>query len=81
MNDMPTLLRDLRTRANLKAKEAADAIGVHPATVWAWESGEREPDKAVLRRVIEVYGPTPDERARLIELRALGSESAVAVAA
>lgn len=78
MKDMPTLLRDLRTRVGLKVIDAAAAIGVHPATVWAWESGEREPDKAVLRRVIEVYGPNQDERARLIELRALGSDTALA---
>lgn len=78
MNDMSALLYELRTRAGLRAEEAAAAVGVHPATVWAWEAGKREPDKAVLRRVIETYNPSPDERARLIELRALGPETTTA---
>lgn len=71
---MATLLKDLRTRRDLSAKAAADALSVHPATVWAWEAGDKRPNIKTLRRLIDLYQPTPTERARLIELRVIGAE-------
>ena len=45
-------LRTLRNKAGLSVTELADAIGVRPVTVYAWENGQNrlqiEPAKAVI---------------------------------
>jgi DNA-binding transcriptional regulator YiaG len=33
----------MRSRGDLSQSEVARAIGVSPATIWRWESGDRRP--------------------------------------
>lgn len=73
---MGSILRTLRERRGLGVADAAALIGVTRATVYAWEGGEKEPDKPALRSACDVYAATDDERAELARLRAFGPTSA-----
>lgn len=76
---MSELLRTLRIRAGFTSvAAAAAAIGVERATVYAWEAGSKEPDKANLRTLAEVYGATDADRAELARHRAFGSDDRAA---
>jgi len=71
---MSTLLRTLRLRAGLTVEEAATRIGVTRATVYAWEAGDKEPDKDSLRAAAAAYDATEEERVSLAIARAFGVE-------
>jgi transcriptional regulator with XRE-family HTH domain len=73
---MAQLLRTLRQRAGLTVEEAAARIGVTRATVYAWEAGDKEPDKDSLRAAATAYDATEDERVRLAVARAFGVDAA-----
>jgi hypothetical protein len=55
-------------------------IGITRATIYAGESGDKEPDKPALRSACDVYGATEEERDQLARLRAFGAEDTVAAA-
>lgn len=75
---MAPLLRSLRQRAGLSVVEAAARIGVTRATVYAWESGDKEPEKDNLSALARVYEATEEERVRLAIARAYGIEPTTA---
>lgn len=66
------VLRDIRKRQGLKAKELANRLGSSPAAISQWENNSRKPrDNGTLLRIIYVLDPQPSEMARLSQ--ALGS--------
>ena len=73
---MQTILKKLRERASLTVREAAEALGVQRATVYAWEGGDKMPEPASLRAAMDLYGATPGERAAVAQLRAFGPDDA-----
>jgi transcriptional regulator with XRE-family HTH domain len=54
-------LRQLRRSRRMSAVVLASRLGVAPATVWAWERGDRRPDWRMARRLAEVLS-VPTER-------------------
>lgn len=68
------ILRTLRKRSGLTGQQAADAIGVERGTLYTWESGEKAPSPAALRKAMDVYGATEAERTEVAHLRAFGPE-------
>lgn len=54
-------IREHRKHAGLSQTDFADALGVSPRTVGAWERGENTMDAAMLCRVADVLGVTPDD--------------------
>lgn len=52
------LLAVLRKRKGLSQKSAAEALYVSTSTVCKWEKGDRTPDLATLRRLMELYDCT-----------------------
>lgn len=77
---MRQILRSLRERAGLSVPEAAEAIGVHKATIYAWEAGEKQPDPPALRKAMDAYGASDDERAEVARLKAFGPDTDAAAA-
>jgi transcriptional regulator with XRE-family HTH domain len=47
------MLKELRTKANLTQKQAAELLGVPFRTYQDWEYGKRTPPKYVLKMVID----------------------------
>jgi len=77
---MSRALRDARTRAGLSKAAAADKVGVHFVTLYAWENENRtdQPSDENLAKAARAYGTTADtlkRRAKAIE-QGLGSEPA-----
>ena len=72
---MQTILQNLRKRAALTVREAAEALGVQRATVYAWEGGDKMPEPASLRAAMDLYSATPDERDEVARLRAFGPDA------
>jgi len=77
---MSRALRDARTRAGLSKAAAADKIGVHFVTLYAWENENRtdQPSDENLAKAARAYGTTAEtlqRRAKAIE-QGLGSEPA-----
>jgi len=77
---MSRALSDARTRAGLSKAAAADKIGVHFVTLYAWENENRtdQPSEENLAKAARAYGTTADtlhRRAKAIE-QGLGSEPA-----
>ncbi len=54
-------LRELRRAKLLTQRELADRVGVWYQTVQGWESGERRPRPAAMRKLCEVLEVTPAE--------------------
>lgn len=73
---MHVLLKQLRERAGLTVREAAERLGVQRATVYSWEAAEtnKTPEPAKLRAVMDLYGATNAERSEIARLRAFGPE-------
>jgi transcriptional regulator with XRE-family HTH domain len=71
---MRELLRRLREQAGLTVPEAAERIGVHKATVYAWESEGKIPEPPQLRRAMDAYSASEEERAEVARLRAFGPD-------
>lgn len=51
-------LTSARARGDLTQRQAADAAGMGPTTLWRLESGERLPDMEQLSRLADVYRVT-----------------------
>lgn len=69
---MSRALRDARVRADLSKAAAAEKIGVHFVTLYAWENENRtdQPSEENLAKAAKVYGTTADtlhRRAKAIE--------------
>jgi transcriptional regulator with XRE-family HTH domain len=82
---MSRALRDARTRAELSKAAAADKIGVHFVTLYAWENENRtdQPSDENLAKAARVYGTTSEtlqRRAKAIE-QGLSAEPAPSGAA
>jgi transcriptional regulator with XRE-family HTH domain len=82
---MSRALRDARTRAELSKATAADKIGVHFVTLYAWENENRtdQPSDENLAKAARVYGTTSEtlqRRAKAIE-QGLSAEAAPSAAA
>jgi transcriptional regulator with XRE-family HTH domain len=73
-------LRDARVRSGLSAVDAAERVGVHFVTVYAWENVDRadHPSGERLTRVAEVYGTSPKALHRRADViaRELGAAGA-----
>lgn len=50
-----------RKAAGLSVAESARRLGVTPAAICQWESGETFPDGRRLQEIAKVYGVTVDE--------------------
>lgn len=69
------VLRSLRGRACLSVSRAARELGVTRATIYCWESGAKRPSPPVLRRALELYEATDEERCQVAHHYALGEAS------
>ena len=59
-------LKEIRQRLDMSQAELAAALGVHPQTVYAWESGRQEPPRYVelaLRELERVKHEAPPDPA------------------
>lgn len=55
------VLRRLRRLRGMTQADLAEAVGVWPQTVRAWEAGKAEPRPHAFRRLCEVLGASPEE--------------------
>ena len=69
------VLRELRGRAALSVRRAALELGVTRAAVYSWESGAKRPSPPVLRRALDLYGASEEERCQVAHFYALGESS------
>ena len=81
---MSRALRDARAKSGLSKAAAADKVGVHFVTLYAWENENRtdQPSDENLAKAARAYGTTAEtlqRRAKAIE-QGLGSEPAAAKA-
>lgn len=58
---MTNRIKAIRKAQGLSAEQIAGAIGVSPATVYRWESGDYDPGGSQLCRMADVLGVTTDE--------------------
>lgn len=56
----PERLRSLRTTKGLTQSELADELGISRNSVFFYESGQRNPDILVLKKIAEYFGVTSD---------------------
>lgn len=68
------ILTALRSRAGFSVSRAASKIGVCRGAVYAWEQGQRRPQPELLRRALDLYEATEDERCQVAHLYALGPD-------
>lgn len=54
-------LRDLRDLAMLSQTELAQLVGVSKQSVWEWEHGEAKPAPVHRRKLLEIFGVTPQQ--------------------
>lgn len=59
-----------RDRRNLTQAQLADTVGVDTSTITHIERGRRAPSVAVLHRLCDALGLTPDERAEALRMAA-----------
>ena len=57
-------VRGLRESMGLSHDDIADRLGVHPRTVWRWESGETKPSPLALRQLRDMVRPNDRPRRR-----------------
>lgn len=69
------ILRGLRERACFSVLRVSRELGVTRAAVYSWESGAKRPSPGVLRRALELYGATEEERCQVAHFYALGEAS------
>ena len=60
ISDFSTRLRELRTSAELRQKDLADALGVAQTTIANYEQGTRFPDETNLRRIADHFNVSLD---------------------
>lgn len=65
---LPAFLKELR--GDRHVSEVAAALGVKTATVYHWESGERNPPPEQLAKLLTVYGASDEQLSRALRLRA-----------
>ena len=53
-------IQELREALDLSHEELSRRLGVDTATVRRWESGDEEPDEAILSRLAETPGVSQD---------------------
>lgn len=63
------LLHSLRERAGLPMTRVVVELGVPRATAYAWEGADSRPEPENLKRLLDLYGATDDERLHAWELR------------
>lgn len=78
MEAIGTILRLLRESRGLTVQSAAEAIGVHRATIYAWEAGDKLPEPEPLSRAVDLYAASKEQRDQLAHLRAYGTPSSPA---
>lgn len=54
-------LRTLRRRAGLKQKDLSETFGVALSTVAMWETGKRQPDLDMVKRISDFFEVSADE--------------------
>ncbi len=59
-NIFGTTLKRLRLENHLSQRQLGDALGVCNQTVSFWESGNREPDLDMLRKIAEYFDVSCD---------------------
>jgi methanogenic corrinoid protein MtbC1/DNA-binding XRE family transcriptional regulator len=60
MKDFASRLRELRTAADLRQKDLADALGVAQTTIANYEQGARFPDEKTLHRIADYFNASLD---------------------
>ena len=56
-----TALREIRQRAGVSQVALAKKLGVTSSTVTQWESGVRNPNIVMIKRIANIFGVTTDE--------------------
>lgn len=64
---MQTFLQQLR---NMAVPALAEALGVHPATVYAWEAGTKLPDPMHLDAFLQIVKASDDQQLKAWRLLA-----------
>ena len=64
-----------REKAGLTISEAAQRLGITPAAIYQWESGDTFPDGRRLPEIAKAYGTTVDELIREDETDGTQTES------
>lgn len=59
-NSFGTTLKRLRLENHLSQRQLGDALGVCNQTVSFWESGSREPDLDMVRKIAEYFDVSCD---------------------
>ncbi len=54
-------IRSKRLAAGMGQFDLADAIGVHPTTIYNWENGKTKPTLAKVRLMAKVFGISEQE--------------------
>jgi transcriptional regulator with XRE-family HTH domain len=68
LEDLGTLLRQLRKATGKSMRTVAELVGIAPGTLYNWEAGKSWPLVSTLDRLLRFYGKTvsigwpPDER-------------------
>lgn len=70
------VLRSIRDRSGVSVREAAAALGVTPAAVYAWEASTRRMSVETIQALLAFYGAAPEDREAvgrmLVELEPAG---------
>lgn len=54
-------LRTLRQRQGLTQKQLGDMLGVHQTHVWRLEQGKKTPNAAMILKIADIFGVTPNQ--------------------
>lgn len=60
MEILPQRLKQVRERRGLTQRQLAAILSVSPSTIALYETGDRKPDPAMLRKLADVLGCTTD---------------------
>lgn len=69
-------LRTLRKRKGFSVAKVIDALGVPRSTAYHWEGPSSRPDPVDLKRLLDLYEATADDKLRAYELRGMPVEQA-----
>lgn len=62
--DIPALVKELRSRLDLTQEQFAQKVGVTYSTVNHWENGKRVPQPFLVRRLLELKEDLNRKKAR-----------------